>query len=653
MKLSHSNSARRHSRRLLAMSVLAAELTLSRVPARAQTAAASAAPVPLQDINIVVSATGIPTPAADLGSSVTVITADQIAAQQNRTITDVLNQVPGLNVVQAGGPGAQTSVYMRGANSNHVKVLIDGIDAGDPTTPNSAFDFGQLLTGDIARVEVLRGPQSGLYGSDAIGGVISITTKAGYGPPKATAGIEGGTFGTFNEKLGFSGSSSIFSYALNIQHFRSTNTPVVPEYMLPPAQRANDNSYDNYPYSARLGADLTDSFGLHAIARFTDATLLFTGDQNGPCFCMANASRSEQINRQFYTRGEAVWHSLDNRFTTTVGVNYANLSTYEADPPAQMSPSTTYIGQRLTVDLKQEVQVLETQKLVLGALDQSQSANTGTAVYTDRDRGAYAELQSRFNNRFFVVSNIRYDNFSSFGDHFTYRIAPAFIVPETDTKLKASLGTGFKAPSLSQLYQNFPAYNFYANPNLQPEQSTGYDIGFEQPSLNDRVRIGSTYFHNNITDLIDSNATFTSYANVGRALTYGAESFVAFTVNEQLKLRTDYTYTFTQNLDTGVKLPRRPKDKVTLQATWTPIDRLQLSATALFINAWQDINALTYASQLAQAYGTVNLAANYDVNEQIHVFARIDNLFNRQYEDPLGYLHPGIGAYAGVRVAAF
>ena len=156
--------------------------------------------------SVVVSPTTLPTPTTENASAVTVITGAEMEAKQQRTVPDALADVPGLNVVQTGGPGGQTSVFIRGTNSNEVKVLIDGIDVSDPSNPNGSFDFGQLLTGDIARIEVLRGPQSGLYGSDAIGGVISITTKNGEGPPKVTATVDGGSFGTFNQKASLSGS---------------------------------------------------------------------------------------------------------------------------------------------------------------------------------------------------------------------------------------------------------------------------------------------------------------------------------------------------------------------------------------------------------------------------------------------------------------
>ncbi len=169
--------------------------------------------------SVVVSPTTLPTPSEQSASSTTVITGADIASQQYQSVPDALAAVPGLNVVQTGGPGGQTSVFIRGTNSNHVKVLIDGIDVSDPSNPNQSFDFGQLLTGDIARIEVLRGPQSGLYGSDAIGGVISITTKTGDGPLKMTVSGDGGSFGTFNQRVGASGSQGNFNYVFNIQHY--------------------------------------------------------------------------------------------------------------------------------------------------------------------------------------------------------------------------------------------------------------------------------------------------------------------------------------------------------------------------------------------------------------------------------------------------
>src|SRR2546423_823592 len=222
---------------------------------------------------VVVSPTATETPIDRVASSVTVITAKDMERDQRRTVPDALATVPGLNVVQSGGPGGLTSVFMRGTNSNHTKVLIDGIDASDPSNPNRSFDLGQLLMSTIQQIEVLRGPQSGLYGADALGGVISIITKKGEGPPRATATIEGGSFGTFNQTAGFSGAQDRINYAFNVAHFRATDVPVTPLELLPPGQKAIGNNYDNMTYSTKLGADVSENLTLNAVARYTDATL--------------------------------------------------------------------------------------------------------------------------------------------------------------------------------------------------------------------------------------------------------------------------------------------------------------------------------------------------------------------------------------------
>src|SRR6202789_1014690 len=207
---------------------------------------------------IVVTATRVPTPESQIASSITVITAGDIAAKALDTLPDVLAEGPGLNVVQTGGPGGQTAVFTEGMNSNDVKVLVDGIDVSDVSSPTDTFDFGQFLTPDIAKIEILRGPQSGLYGSDAIGGVINIITKSGEGPAQFTAGIEGGSFDTFNQTAGVSGSEDGFHYPANFEHFYSGATPVTPENILAPGEVRNDDRYDNVTASTKLGYDVTD-----------------------------------------------------------------------------------------------------------------------------------------------------------------------------------------------------------------------------------------------------------------------------------------------------------------------------------------------------------------------------------------------------------
>src|SRR5262249_19694183 len=255
---------------------------------------------------------------------------------------------------------------------------------------------------------------------------------------------------------------------------------------------------------------------------------------------------------------------------------------------------------------------------------------------------AYGELQAQFLDRVFLVANGRVDDNDSFGSHWTFRIAGAVITPLTDTKLKVSYGTGFKAPTLNQVFVDFPEFNFFANPNLLPEQNKGFDIGFEQPLFNDRVRFGATYFHNDLTDLIttffDPARLRSTLINIDEATTEGVEAFATVRVMEQLRLRADYTYTNAVDATTQEQLLRRPRNKVSLSTIWNPIPQLTLTSTVLFVGEWADVSRATFDRVTQPGFTVVNVAANYAVNDHVTVFARVDNLFDRHYEDPNGFL---------------
>jgi vitamin B12 transporter len=636
-------AARRHG--------LCASTALAVLFSHAGTERSHAQPIDLP--TLVVTPTAIPTPVEQVASSVTVITATEMERDQRRTVPDALRTVPGLNVVQTGGPGGLTSVFMRGTNSNHVKVLIDGIDVSDPSNPNRSFDFGHLLTADIDRIEVVRGPQSGLYGADAIGGVIAIYTKKGEGPPKLTTTIEGGSFGTLNEFATLSGSTSRFNYAFNVAHFRSTDTPVTPLELLPPGRKRINGFYDNLTYSTRLGADVTDNFSVNLVARHTDSKLRFTGDDFSVFPSVPAAAQSTQLVSQNFARGEALWSLFNGAFVNRFGTSFTDHWNLNKAPDTIFGPGVKSInrGDRVKYDWLGTAKPLPGQTLLLGLEQETERLRTDTTAAENGNRAAYVELQSEFAKRFFGVANVRLDDNDSFGSHATYRLAPAVILPATETKLKASYGTGFKAPTLSQLFVDFPAFNFFGNPNLKPEESVGYDVGFEQPFFNDRVRFGATYFHNDISNLITTNDTFTSFINVGRAETQGAEVFATAAVTERLKLRGDYTYTEARDAITGLELLRRPRHKASLTTVWTPIDALVLSATVLHVGSWVDISRdASILRLMAPGYTVVNVAANYTVDENVKLFARIDNLFDLRYQDPTGFLRPGIGVFAGMRL---
>ena len=602
---------------------------------------------------VVVTATRIPTPISQVGSSITLITAQDIDDHQWRTLPDALADAPGLNLVQSGGPGGLTSVFIRGANANHTKVLIDGIEVNDPTTPNAAFDFGQVLTSDLARVEVLRGPQSSLYGSDALGGVINIITTEGKGPAKISARLEGGSFDTFNQTLGVSGSADRFRYAFDLAHFRSGDTPVTPLDLLAPGEKRIGDRYDNVTAGTKLGVDLSKNVGLGLVLRYTDAHLRTTGENfsNFPND-FPDTAQTTQKARQLFTRAEARVALLGGVLQNVFGVGFTDYRTRIQAPDDGSGPQAPVIdnGDRLKFDWQGTIKLSNIETLLLGAEIRNDRLILSPINASDRTSAGFAEWQARPFDHFAIAASVRYDSDDRFGGKATWRVAPAYTLAATQTLLRASVGTGFKAPTLNQLFVSYPSFFFFANSSLKAETSTGYDIGFEQPLAKDRLRVGATWFHNTIRNLIDTNDTFDSYINRGRATTYGVESFIAVTVSDGLAVRGDYTWTVARDDILQQDLLRRPRHKASLTGTWRATDKLTLLATALYVGTRIDGNRDFSITRLtAPAYGTVNVSGSYALGRGVGLFGRIDNLLDRHYQNPTGFDRPGIGAFAGVR----
>ncbi|MFG1294276.1 TonB-dependent receptor [Xanthobacter sp. V13C-7B] len=616
--------------------------------------------------DVVVSATTIATPAREVASSVTVITGQQLEETQRRDVPDALQSVPGLNVVQTGGPGGGTSVFMRGTNSNQTKILLDGIDLGDPSSGNGAFDLGTLYTNDFARMEVLRGPQSGLYGSDAIGGVISMTTERGSGPAKANGYLEAGSLGTFNQAAALSGGYNNIGYAFNVGHFASTSIPVTPSDILLPGEQANDNASDNWTYSGRIDADVSDAFSVNVMARYIQTRLAYTSDLYNYSTGTGYPAPLQDIGYGsfFIGKAEGQWKALDDKLVSTFGIAATDYARDNSSPyPNNFSD---YTGDRQTYYWRSNYTFLPGQSLLFGVERYNESMTSESAWSSmdasTGDTAGYLQLQSSFFERLFLAANVRYDSNDDFGDHTTWRLAPALLFPETGTKLKVTYGTGFKAPTLYQLYSTSGG-----NPNLEPEESTGWDAGFEQALWADRVSFGATYFENDITNLINSvqvSPYVWTNANIASVTSDGWETFVAVKVTDNFSVRADYTYTNTvghpedgvspgscapTGLDTCAPL-RRPKDKVSVAVNWQPVDPLTLTATLIYLSDWWDIDRTTFAYVKQPGYTIFNVAANYTVNENVKVFGRIDNLFDETYENPNGWLAPGMAAYAGLKL---
>ena len=603
------------------------------------------------DESLVVSATRLATPASQVASSVTVVTAADIEARQDRSLPDALQTVPGLFIEQTGGLGGQTSIFMRGTNSNHTKVLLDGIDIADPSTPTNAADIGKLLTGDIARVEVLRGPQSGLYGSDAIGGVINITTKSGQGPLKLTAQAEGGSFDTFNQRASASGSEGAFHYALTVDHVHEGSVAVTPPALLLPGEKRNNDFYDGIQASTKIGYDIADNFDIGFVGHYGSSLGKVTNDSFDPVTFAGFPSRTQTriATLQYESRATAHLVLWDGRLDQTIGLGFTDAITSSADP------DNGYVldkGQRTKLDYQGNIGLTQGETLVLGAETARDASRPGysfgfpsgpaTGVTTN---AGYAELDSDLGNGLHNDAAIRYDDNSRFGNKVTYHIAPAWLIAATGTKLKASFGTGFKAPSLQELFGGFGA-----NPLLKPETSTGYDAGFEQ-SLWDKVSGGATWFHNDIKNLIVNGPppNFT-YGNIGRARTQGAEVFIAWKALDTLALRADYTYTDAIDAATRLTLLRRPRNQLSLTGGWQALPELNLDATLLVTGPQADIGRESGIREKIGGYTVLNLAASYKLTETWSLFGRIENATDTNYQSPDGFLRPGVGAYGGIKV---
>jgi vitamin B12 transporter len=446
-----------------------------------------------------------------------------------------------------------------------------------------------------------------------------------------------------------SGSEDAFHYSVNAAHFHAGATPVTPLDLLAPGEARNDDYDDNLTLSTKLGYDITPNFDLGLVARYTDIHLHTTGeDYPPPDFVgVPAAEQTTAATDEYFTRLTAHAISFDGLLDQTLGLAYSHLRTSTVVPE---TPAALNTGERRKADWQGDFRLAPTETLVVGAEYERDGIEQPITASVHVSSG-YAELQSQLGAHWFSALNVRYDDNSRFGGKTTWRFAPAWVIAESDTKLKASIGTGFKAPTLSQLYQSFPAFFFYANPDLKPESSTGWDAGFEQGLLQGVVRFGVTYYHNLIHDLITTDVTGTTWANIGEATTQGIESFIAWQPAKQLTLRVDYTYTEATDDVAQQELLRRPKNKGSFLAQWQATRAWQLSLDVLAVGTWVDGNRDFSIPRLdAPGYTTVNFATSYDLNAHLTVFGRINNLLDRHYENPVGFLQPSIGAYAGIRV---
>ncbi|MGH6992079.1 MAG: TonB-dependent receptor plug domain-containing protein, partial [Caulobacteraceae bacterium] len=545
--------------------------------------------------------------------------------------------------------GGEASVFIRGADSNHAKVLIDGVEVNDPSQ-NDSFDFGQVLTWDIARVEILRGPISSLYGSDALGGVISVTTKSGKGPPDLVGRAEAGSFATFDQEGRLSGSSGAFEYALEAAHLRAGDTPVTPPELLVPGEQAIGNFYDNLTGSAKVGYRVSESLKVRLVIRAVSSLLRSTGEDFLVFPAIPDAAQTIQRDRQALMRLEADLSPPGSRLDQAFSLDYARFDSRIQGPDegAGLPAPTTDDGDRTSLGWLGKIRLPSEGTLILGVRDDIDRLISSPINAEDADRAIFAELDTSPSAALTLAASGRLDEDQRFGSEATWRLAGSWRLAASGTVVKASAGTGFSAPSLTQLFVSFPAFNFFANPRLRPEQSFGVEAGLEQPI--GPVRLGGDIFHDSIRDLIATNAAGTTNINIGVASDWGWEASASARLSGAFEATADWTYVVAMDDIAHQELLRRPKDKGDLSAIWRPSARTTLAMSLVYVGAWVDGNRDFSVPRLeASPYAVVDVSASWKASRRFTLFGRIDNLLDRRFQNPVGFLAPCFGVYGGVK----
>ncbi len=610
--------------------------------------------------NMVVTATRTETPEDEVGSAITVITAKDISDKNINNVADALRTVPGLDVVRSGSVGQQTSVFLRGANSNHTLVLVDGVEMNDPSSPTGAFDFAFLQTDNIERIEVLRGAASAAYGSDAMGGVINVITKKGEGKLKLTGVAEGGSYGTWKTGGNISGGTERVNYSFDASRLETDGFSSADKNM----GNVLPNGYRNTNLSGRTGFKVNESLDLGVTLRYGEGkSFLDNGGGKG-----ADDPNYYGTFNELFTRGFGHLKLLDGLWEQTLGVAYSRTDRNNVNAVDYLhtsSSAASNLGEKVKLDYQNIFHVHKSNTVMVGVEEEadslssfassndpdpipeySYSSSASIPLKTMNTMGYYLQDQIKLFDRSFTTLGVRYDDNNRFGGHETWRANELYTIKETSTRLKGSYGTGFKAPSLNQLYDTIYATG---NPNLKPETSQSWDVGFEQDIYRKTSTLGVNYFENAFNNLIQANYPPYVNQNVSRAKVKGVETFAEVRPLTDLTLRGTYTYQQTQNLDTGTQLLRRPRNKASFDTDYRFLEKAHVHVNVLMVG--QKFDYLENGQGPLSGYVTLNLAGSYDVHKNVQLFARIDNVLNKQYEEVYGYGTSGVAGYGGVKLA--
>lgn len=649
-----------HKYRLLGMAAFTSLAMAGATPVFAQNA-----PIALEGI-VIESGTlsGEPIDASQLGTSATIITGEALERRQIRNAAEALRTVPGLAVNQLGGTGSLTQIRIRGAEGNQVKVLIDGVEVN--SLDSGEFDFSTLLAADIERIEVLRGPQSGIYGANALSGVINIVTKKG-GPPRVSATAEAGSFNTrqLNANASGSGEKGYLSVSAVGRETDGFNL----------AQTGNENDGSKKKaIFARAGLSPTDYFRIDMMGRFqsndTDIDSDFDGDGFVDDFIGATNKREQTL-----ASISAELDTFNRRWTHKVFANYLEDDFINVDPtltlPFTNDGEKTRFGYLSTIKADTGDFGTHTITGLIEQIDESFEGRgneqfnfppffVGIQTIASRSNTGYAaEYQGVFADRFFLTGNIRRDDKDSFEDATTYRLTAAYLFPVSGTRLHASYGKGITDPTFFEQFGS--SLDFKGNPNLTPEESIGWDVGVEQKFWGGRIVADLTYFQADLKDEIGSGQLdvdgdgipdSTAINQIGKSERQGIELTLTAQLTPALFINGSYTYTDATDPN-GQEEVRRPPHAASLGIAYQFAGgRGQISANAIYNGEMKDLFFGTFPSTLVTLddYILVNVAASYKLDSNIELFGRVENLLNEDYEEVFSFSSAPIAAYGGVKM---
>ncbi|MBB5686487.1 TonB-dependent receptor plug domain-containing protein [Sphingobium boeckii] len=584
---------------------------------------------------------------ATFGSSITVLRAEDLRDRQTQQVSDILRDVPGIAVSRTGPVGGLTQVRIRGAEGNHTLVMIDGIEASDATY--GEYDFATLFADDGARVEVLRGEQSALYGSDAIGGVINYITASGRDLPGFSARLEGGAFDTVQGGVRGAGIVGDLDYALTGSYSG------IGGYVIAPGGSRKIGSKIG-TLGGKFGYQI-GSVALRAVARYnhTDAEL-----NNQDYFVTGNATDEggSYKNDAFYGLVGARIGNADDRWVN--------------DFSAQMQDSKrTYFDQDRAVESgsagqRQKASWVSTLRLGSGPISHSLTGAVDYEREEFHNRGAISaanpkrsttnwgfvgQYDLKLDDRAGIGLAIRHNENSRFRNDTTWRAQASYRF-NFGTRLHAATGTGVKAPTFSELFGYSPTSGFVGNPNLKPEKSTGWEVGVEQSFLDGDARIDATYFEADLKDKIVStfSPVYTAINAPGKSPHKGVEVSADANLPAGFRFNASYTYLDAEN-EAGIVLIRRAKHIGSANLAWrSSDDRFGATVTVRHNGKQLDTNFATYVTAPLDAFTLVNLGAAFEVSDGISIYGRVENLFKERYVENVGFLTAGRAAYGGVRI---